>query len=623
MRERREKDRWSGLGPLAGARGERFCRGPMGAALLLLIVAAVYLPGLASIPPVDRDEARFATASRQMFQSAALPEESLDTRPFETGPGGAVEAGRHAGGLVIPMVGTVPRLKKPPLIYWLQVGAAWVCAAGDPARDAIWMYRLPSVLCAVVACLATWRLGLMLIDPRAAWLAGVLLGVCPMVVWDAHQARADQALLACTTLAMWALTTIWLARTQDERTRMQKWGAPTALWLAVAAGVLVKGPITPMVVVLTALAASLITGRYRWLVRTRPVLGIVIHAALITPWVLAAGRLVGWDTLWATATGETIGRSASVHEGHWGPPGYHTLLAAVLLWPGSMLTLAAFIRVWRLAVRLPRPEAPGLAARVRTLPARWRQRVPGRDAEVFLLAWIVPSWVVFELVATKLPHYTLPIYPALALISAWAVVDAARGVMDSDSVARLRLGLRAWGVIGLVVCAGLPIGASLLGGGWVAVGAAAACGLGCAVLLFVAVRDFDEGRVLRAQLVGVLAAVVFAAVFLQIVLPRAYTIWITPRLAERLAPDVEAGRPIASAGYHEQSLPFALRAEVDWINPDQLDAWAGAHARGVLIAPKGEGVRLLARGWRVRSEVWGVNYAGGRVVTLEILERGP
>jgi len=623
MPDREDSSYWSGLGPLTGARGERFCRGPMGALALLLIVAAVYLPGLTAIPTVDRDEARFAQASRQMLESVALPPGELDTRPFEQAAGAALSAGAHAGGLVVPMVRSTPRLKKPPLIYWLQGGVAWLLTGGDPLRDAVWMYRLPSVLSAIAACLATWRLGLSLIDPRGAWLAGVLLGVCPMVVWDAHQARADQMLLACTTLAMWALTRIWVTRDQGAKSMRRRWGAPLALWLAIGAGVLVKGPITPMVVVLTALGVCVITGRYAWLVRTRPVLGLVVLAALVAPWVVAVGQRVGWGVLWSSAFGETIGRSASVHEGHWGPPGYHTLLAAVLFWPGSMLTLAAFVRVGRLAVRLPRPERPGWIAGVRTLPSRWRRRVPGRDAEVLLLAWIVPSWIVFELIATKLPHYPLPVYPALALVSAWAVVDAARGVIDSASVARLRLGLRVWGVIGVTLTAAVPAGVSLLGGDWLAIGAACVGAVACALLIWRALVGFDAGRVMQAQLLGVAGAVVFGATFLQLVLPRASALWITRRLSTAIEARDAAGRPIASAGFHEDSLVFATRGRVEWIGADQVRSWAGANPRGLLVAPKGASAELLAEGWRPVAEVWGINYAGGRLVTLEVLERGP
>ena len=50
------------------------------------------------------------------------------------------------------------------------------------------------------------------------------------------------------------------------------------------------------------------------------------------------------------------------------------------------------------------------------LPAAWRDRAA--PVTRFLLAWIVPSWIVFECVPTKLPHYTLPLYPALFLLAA-------------------------------------------------------------------------------------------------------------------------------------------------------------------------------------------------------------
>ena len=43
------------------------------------------------------------------------------------------------------------------------------------------------------------------------------------------------------------------------------------------------------------------------------------------------------------------------------------------------------------------------------------RREPGAR---FLLAWLLPSWAVFEAVITKLPHYVLPLYPAIAILIA-------------------------------------------------------------------------------------------------------------------------------------------------------------------------------------------------------------
>lgn len=613
------QDRWSGLGPLRGAAGERWARGLLGGGALLVLCLAVYLPGLWSIPTIDRDEARFAQASRQMFESVALPEAGRDTAAFERTESGDLRGGAHAGGLVVPMVQDRPRLKKPPLIYWLQAGSAFVLSGGDPARDAIWMYRVPSVLGAIVACLATWRLGMLLVDPRAAWLGAALLAVCPMVVWDAHQARADQVLLAFTTLAMWALTRIWVRRENDER-GLAVWGPAVGLWVAVGAGILTKGPITPMVVGLGALGVSAIAGQWKWMLRSKPIVGAVVLGVMVLPWVIMVGERVGWVTLRAVAFDETVGRSAAPKEGHWGPPGYHVVLSAVLLWPGSMLTLVGFMRTWRLAVRLPESEGGWLDG-LKRLPSRWRARVVGRDAEVLLLAWVAPCWVVFELISTKLPHYPLPLYPALALISAAAVIDAARGAMDSDSFAKLRLGLKIWGVIGVLICAVLPIGVSFLGGGWIAIGVAAVGGGACAVLIWKSAASFDHHYVLKAQLAGVLASVVFAWVFLQVVLPRARALWITERLVEAIEDAGYAEAPIANAVYSEDSLIFETRGRAQRIEAGDAALWLRRNPGGVLIAPLEVGSDLAERDWAVLEQVWGYNYAGGRPETLVILGR--
>jgi hypothetical protein len=90
-------------------------------------------------------------------------------------------------------------------------------------------------------------------------------------------------------------------------------------------------------------------------------------------------------------------------EGHGAPPGYYTLLFWVTFWPGAALAAMAVPSIW--------------AAR-RERGAR------------FLLAWIIPSWILFELVVTKLPHYVLPVYPAIAILIA--------GVVDSQMLAQQR-----------------------------------------------------------------------------------------------------------------------------------------------------------------------------------------
>lgn len=574
---------------------DRLSRGWIGAFTLIALCLAVYLPGLASIPPVDRDESRFAQASRQMYESVALPIARRDPA-------------LHDGGLAVPKVANKPRLNKPPLIYWLQTASVAVFSGGDPARDAIWMYRFPSVLAAMVSVLLTWRLGTSLFDAPIGLLAAALLAVCPMVLWDAHQARADQVLMAWTTSSIFALWSIH----QADKTN---WVRMIWLWLSIALGILTKGPITPMIVLLTALALSW-TGRdWRWLKRTKPIVGLAMIAVALAPWVLLVSRHVGAGLFLQTILDETLGRSAGAKEGHWGPPGYHTVLLAVLIWPGSLLTLAAFMRTLRIAIRIPPTESPRLVNRLRTFPSRFRQRVLGRQPELFLIAWIVPAWIVFELIATKLPHYTLPMYPAISIISAKAVLDAARARVDTQTAERLGGGLHVWLTIGIAICIVAPIGLAILGGGFLAIAVAVTLAAASAFLLVTARARAIEGLLLAAQLRALAAMILFAVLALGVVLPRAQTVWPWTRAASALPTD----RPVAAAGSVEESAIFLTRARIQIITRDDVNRWLRANPTGVVILPRADSAGELDLS-RIDTFA-GYNYAAGRFVTLDLVER--
>ncbi len=579
---------------------ERTARSARAGLLLAALLLAVYVPGLFSIPVVDRDEARFAQASRQMFESLAGPRVTRDTRPIGRTPAGALTGGPHAGGWAVPMVGERPRLAKPPLIYWVQSASAAAFTGLDPLADRIWHYRIPSVLSAIGACLIVWRLGVGMGHARAGWLAAALLGVSPMVVWDAHQARADQLLLFCTTAAMGAL----LSLRTGPPTERPRWGMPVVFWVAVGAGILTKGPITPMIGALAAVAVSWIARDWRWLRRTRPLLGLVVLAVMLGPWVAASARIVGWDTLCSVWFDETIGRSAEPREGHWGPPGYHLVLLAVLFWPGSLLTLHALRRAWVRAIK--RSEGSSFLA-------RWRGRGVDDEAGLFLLAWIVPAWLVFELVGAKLPHYTLPLYPPIALLTARAVFDLADRVHVPAKPVPPRAGLAIWVVIGVVLTAVVPIAVARLDGS-MGLLAVAAVGAAASVALIAWAACCVRSSILRTHALAIATAVIFAAMLLGVVLPRARPLHVTEQLAAliRLAPP---DAPVAAAGYHEDSLTFATRARLVRLSPDRVMGWADHNPGGVLILPADA---PAPSGWTELGRVNGINYSKGDRVKLAV-----
>ncbi len=610
-------------------------RGLPAGAMLVVLCVAVYLPGQFRIPPVDRDESRFAQASRQMFESVALPPEHRDTNDDGTG--------LHDGGLVVPMVQGRPRLNKPPLIYWAQAGSAAVFTAGDPARDAIWMYRLPSALFATIAVLATWRLGARAFDPRTGFTGAALLAVCPMVVWDAHQARADQLLLACTTVAMLAM---WHAIRRDRhahRSGARGWVVPASpwaivFWVAVALGILAKGPITPMVAALTLLAFVIKVRSVRPLRALAPAVGLPITLAITLPWVIAVIDRVGFDTYRSIVFGETVGRSGSAMEGHWGPPGYHLVFLVPLFWPGVLLTAISVGRACRRAqgVPLERPDSdedggdgivrvrPPLRVRALGFLRALFARASGRRAELFCLCWILPSWIVFELVATKLPHYTLPLYPPIALLTARGLLQAAahalRGVGDGTAM----LGHRIWLVVGALVVAGLPLLIAVPFGGWAIKGAGALAAILALWLLWRAWRRLTMDQPGGAQALSVLAMVAAFVGTLGVVMPGADGLWISPKLDALIrAHDPDRSRPVGAVHYHEDSLVFLTRGRLD--KTDDPRTWARTHPRGLLITRPEDIDRadLRAPSLTEIGRVRGYNYSNGRLTDLVVWEVGP
>lgn len=571
----------------------RFCRSWVGGGMVLVLLClTVYVPGLVGIAPVDRDESRFAQASRQMFES---------------------------GDVVVPRVQDRARLNKPPLIYWLQCGAIGVFGDrhGQYPNANIWVFRVPSVVCAMIAVVLTWRLGLSMFDARAALLGAALLAVCPMVVWDAHQARADQLLLACTTGTMFALWCAWKGGVNDQRRdralaiRGQRgaWFVPVVFWVMMGLGILAKGPMTPLVAGLTVVAASVVSRRWRWAMRLRPVMGLLIVFAIVGPWVWAVGERVGWHTYLSTVIDETIGRSGGAKEGHWGPPGYHLVALVVLFWPGVLMTATAFVRaagrVWP-STHLWRRHGDSVGndqeqpARVRLGFVGLARAIAGRTestrAEVFLLCWIVPAWVVFELIATKLPHYTLPMYPAIALLSARAVLGGVKTVQ-----ARALLpGEKLWLVVGMLM-SGMVVAVAMVvlispvaGSHFSRVYAGLGLFVSALVLIGLArcVGWLRDGAVVRVQRVSVLIAAMTVVAWMTSGPPRT---GLVPGGATPLAIDSLTtirrdfmNHPIATV-FHEDSVIFWTRGQANRIGESDVDAWFSKNPDGAAIVPLASG----------------------------------
>jgi 4-amino-4-deoxy-L-arabinose transferase-like glycosyltransferase len=460
--------------------------------LLVGLVLACLLPGLFSIPIVDRDEARFAQASRQMVES---------------------------GDYVVPRLGEATRFKKPIGIYWLQVGA--VKLTGHDATAPIWVFRLPSLFGALLAVLVTYAVGRRMFGEEAGFLAAALIGTSLILAVEARLAKTDAVQLAAAVTGQWVLARAYLAPAGERLSR-----AWTLLfWGAMAVGILIKGPIVPMLAALTVATLCLWDRKAAWLKQLRPALGVPFMLVLVLPWLIAIMVHSGTDFFRESVGHDLLAKVATGQETHGLPPGAHFAVFWFAFWPGAALAAAAVPWVWA------------------------NRAVP---AVRFCLAWLIPFWIVFELIATKLPHYTLPAYPALALLAAAALTAPREG---PDALWKRVLGaLSAIGgavgaVAGLVVLYLLerhlpPLVLSL-------------AALVVIIALYAGRQALRLGLAAAVRVLLVEALALYVLLF-AVVAPRADRLWIAPRLAAAVSHVACAVPQIMVAGFSEPSVLFVL-----------------------------------------------------------------
>ncbi len=478
-----------------------------------MLCAALYLPGIGALPAFDRDEARYMQASRQMMET---------------------------GDLVRIRFQDEARNKKPAGIYWLQSAATAVVS--DAAATERWPYRIPSLLGATAAVLLLFALACLFCERRTAFLAAALLASSMLVVSEAHMAKTDAVLLATVMAAMYGLARAFV-RVRGGLPRDIASGL--WFWVGIGTGLLIKGPITPLVAGL-ALAGLYLTGRQPGLFRAlRPAIGIPLALAIAAPWFVAI-VFADQDFIRDAAGRDFFAKILSAQESHGFPPGFYLLLMTATFAPGSLFVWTALVASWR------------------------RRR---EDAIRFSLLWLIPFWIVLELVPTKLPHYVLPLYPALALLTALGAEAAEAGLVE-----RLRHWLtRLVYLIWFALIVGFAVGATLLGPltgsafQWAGIAAIAAA----VIFGLIALVRAWRGEIRRALLVAALATPLVMAPVFGSLLPRAEAIWASraaARLVEASIPTGQPAPPLAATGYREPSLVFALGTDLRFDEPVPLVA---------------------------------------------------
>jgi 4-amino-4-deoxy-L-arabinose transferase-like glycosyltransferase len=363
-------------------------------ALLFAGCVLFHIAGTWSLPLIDRDEPRFAEASREMIER---------------------------GDYVVPYFNNQLRLDKPPLTYWAQTVSYRVFGENDFAA------RFPSAIAAALTAMVIFALGMRLGGEKLGWWAAIIFTLSLQTFVHAKAAVADMWLVLFVTLAHWAGYELIQLRTlnvqhstlnSEEINQTSSWSWWFTFYVALALGFLAKGPVAW--VPLLTVGTTIIFARDAPLARRfKFVYGILLMFAVVALWGIPALIQTQGEFFKVGIGRHVIRRSFSTMEGH----GANTLGMYLLLLPFYFVTL--FVSFFPWSIKLPwlvrklwRQRKAGVI--------RLRQGYGGQDSAAYsenlidnyLLWGIAIIFIIFTLIKTKLPHYTLPAFPLLALLLA-------------------------------------------------------------------------------------------------------------------------------------------------------------------------------------------------------------
>lgn len=539
---------------------DRWATGLRAYLLAGLLLVACALPGLAGLQPLDRDESRFAQATTQMFESGDFVRISFQDEA---------------------------RNKKPVGIHWMQ--AVPVALTGGPEARVIQVYRLPSLLGALLAAFSVIWIGGRLFSPRVGLVAGLAFGASLLLSTEAGIAKTDAMLTGLIALAYAGLVSL------RHPAGLTRYGA-AVFWVALALAILVKGPVAAMVIVPSLILLAVWERDPVWM---KPLLDwrwIGLAALIAVPWHVAIWIATDGRFFVDAISQDLAPKVAGAHENDPIPPGAHVLFSLINLWPAGLLAGPAVWAAWH-----------------------WRRDPRGR----FLVAWLVPGWLVFEAAPAKLLHYTLPVMGALILLGA---AGLAGGAWQNRWA---KWGGLVWALLGTLLVAALPLAvAEGLEGPAVPTAMALTAGI-----LVIGLAGLVAAATNRAVLAGgmlALAAVGASVGLKGLFVPSIDQLDLSRRISHELVlaglhPRLSPGQPgpLVGVGYQEPSLIFLTRSDSQLAALELAVAEASAGAGAVVARPQvaafeaGLAARGLTVSWQP-GQLSGLNYSKGDPVDLLI-----
>ena len=560
-----------------------------GVFVVFCIGVMTFSSGLTTIGPMDRDEARFAQASKQMIIT---------------------------GDFVTPRFQEGLRAKKPAGIYWLQS-----ISASAFGIDSISSYRIPSFIGGLITIIATTILAMLILPAGQAVFAGLFMATALVVVVESHLAKSDSML---TTFIVIQQIILWKIRQITNSQHYVSGKLAVLFWAMMGFAILIKGPIAPLIA-LGTIGFIIVANRewhfdkegqnrkWYWVISLRPMLGVIILTIIVLPWVLLVTSATDGAFLSIAIKGDLVSKLQSGQESHGAPPLTYLMLIMVTFWPASLVAARA--------------------ARI-----IWQKR--GHDHVIFLLGWILPFWLILELTPTKLPHYNMPVFAALAILAAYGIgtnlppakvkqpkpsskenpFKTIKRHLVSFTLSRSLILIWEWSfmAIGPILGILLVYIATFTDGSRGAAGFTLLMGVLTSVAAFIWQKKSQTRYLVGVLLAGgVMHITIFGAI-----LPSLEGIRIAPRIKAELEQITPKPAVITAAGYHEPSLVFLLGADTLLFSPTEAALFLAEAEDGLALVERRseedfqKTISALALSLEAVTSIKGYNISRGQDVEI-------
>ena len=487
--------------------------------ILLLTLIALF-SGQNTIPPIDRDEARFAQASRQMIQTNDFVNIKFQDEL---------------------------RAKKPVGIYWIQALSANVFG-----ETKISSFRFPSIIFSLISLIFIGLLTRLIFPFYQSLIVVLFFGSSFVFIGEAHLAKTDATLLALICVQQYYLLKLILKK--GSLAQIKFW-YPLVIWIAFAFGILVKGPLSIVILSLTTISFCFVKKDFSLLKSLNPLLGIIVSSIIILPWIIAINEATQGLFIEKAFNDDFFSKLKSGQEGHGAWPGMHLIMLSITLWPLAMIIPGSIIFFLNNKSNL---------------------------VVQFLICWIIPFWFLIEIVPTKLIHYSLPILPAITILSLGSIFHSQSQIQNIKNNIFHKLILTLSIIFGF---GGLILGSSILYFSFkFNYNEDSTILIGSILVFIITIIIFSLSLILITQFKKIptllkksvynipLLIIAFACMFniinYQFIFPKLdylYPSKLIIKKIQTIKPDA-----VASAGYHEPSLVFLFNGEIMLSSPQEV-----------------------------------------------------